>query len=98
MVNVTKQFLSGAVAPLLSHPIPKPCDDARTIVLNQYSLMLFPDKSNLNLSYVEKVLPTLWVNNFSKEKTLEWFKNLPPGSYLEFDRGKKFLYLCSVTP
>jgi hypothetical protein len=98
MVNVTKQFLSGASAPLLSHPIPKMCEDARTIVLNQYSLLLFPDKSNLNLEYIEKVLPTLLTNNFTKEQHVEWFKKLPAGSYLEFDRTKKFLYLCSITP
>ncbi len=98
MVQVTKQFLSGAVAPNLTHPIPKSCLDSKTIVLTDFSLMLFPDKTNQNLSYIETVLPTLFKKNFTKDQYLEWYKKLPAGSYLEFDRTKNFLYLCSLTP
>lgn len=98
MVQVTKQFLSGAVSPNLNYPIHPVCRENKTIILTDFSLLLFPDKTNLNLSFIENVLPTLMHKNFTKQQYIDWFQKLPQGSYLEFDRSKNFLYLCTLTP
>lgn len=98
MPSIQKTLLSGSAQPLLSHPIPKLCKDARTIVDTPMSLFLFKDSTRLNHAYIQTVLPTLFVKNFTPDGYINWFKNLPEGSYLEFDKGKKMLYLCSIVP
>lgn len=98
MPTIEKTLLSGSAAPLLGHPIPKTCKDAKTIVETPFSLFLFKDSTKLNHEYVQRVLPTLLLKNFSQEQYIEWFKKLPEGSFLEFDKGKRMLYLCQVVP
>jgi hypothetical protein len=98
MPTIQKTLLSGSVQPLLTHPIPKVCKDARTIVDTPFSLFFFKDSSRLNHEYVQTVLPSLFSKNFTAEQHVKWFKNLPEGSFLEFDKGKRLLFLCSLAP
>ena len=98
MPSIQKMFLSGSAAPLLSHPIPKSCKDARTIVDTPLSLFLFKDSTRLNHEYIQTVLPTLFTKNFTPDGYINWFKTLPEGSFLEFDKGTRMLYLCSIKP
>lgn len=98
MPTIQKKFISGAAAPLLTHPIPKSCKDAKTIVDTPFSLYLFKDSTRLNHEYIQTVLPTLLIKNFSPDGYMNWFKNLPQGSFLEFDKTKNMLYVCVLTP
>lgn len=98
MPSLQKTLLSGSATPLLSHPIPKACKDAKTIVDTPSTLFLFKDSSRLNHEYIQTVLPTLFQKNFTPDGYVNWFKNLPEGSFLQFDKGTKMLYLCTVVP
>ena len=99
MPSLQKTLLGGYVGSPHTVSIPKSSRDNKTIVNNGMNMLyLFQDSSQAHSEYLGQVLPQLFVKNWTTEKYVKWFRDLPQGAFLEVDTGKKLCYLCSVSP
>ena len=90
-----KRTLIGSHPKPMKKPIPDAIVKRKTITLNVLGVLtIFPDKSPDARAYIEEVLPTLMIGE--KDLILQSFWNLATNAWLEFDYGKKTLYLCSL--
>lgn len=97
-MSVQRILLGGAGNPKLDVPIPKYCQDHKTIVLpiTKEKLYIYKDTTSYARTYLYEVLPTLLTKNWTPEKTVKWFYELPDYCWLEFEIHNKLLYLCSL--
>ena len=99
MPSITRTLLSGFTGSPESIAVPSVCEKAKTINKNYASIFIFRDTANPQHSeYLVNLLPIVFLKNFTAEQYVSWFRNLPSGSFLEIDLGKKLCYLCSLTP
>lgn len=92
-MRVKRGFLgTNPNAPRL--PIPRACLLSQTIYINELDcLCLFKDTREYAKTYIEEILPQLAIQ-IPKDKLIEGFWKMPENAWMEFDYGRKVLYIC----